>query len=136
MVSTKRIIGAKLLVNINLDKDGKYDTYENYTDLNERTILALGYLPAKGYKEEFRYFDTKVYIKMTGFKVNDIRSGDSPNFETSSTLNDYFMSDAQANFLKGMTRISFSPLDLKKFGGVAIIGIGIVFGLILLGGVV
>lgn len=128
--------GGKLLVLIEMGKDGKYDTYEKYTDLNEKTIMALGYLPARGYKEEFRYANTKVYVKLVGFKVYDIRNCDAPNLETSSTLNDYFMSDAQQNFLKGMTRITFAPLDLKKLGGVALIGVGILFGLILLGGVI
>lgn len=134
MSKTKR--RDKLLVNIVLDRDSdRFDTYESFTDLNEKTIMALGYIPARNYKEEMRYAWTKVYVKMEGFCCHDIRSDESPNLETSSTLNDYYQSDAQDLFMKDMTRISLPPLDLKKFGGIAIIGVGIVFGMLLLGGV-
>ena len=128
-------IGARLLVRIELDKEGNfYDTYEQYTDLNEKTILALGYLPAKGYKEEFRYFNTKVYVKMEGFKVFDIRNSDDPNYETSSTLDDYFQSDSQKQFMQSMSKVSFAPLDMKKLGMIGMVGAGIILGLFVLGG--
>lgn len=132
----KPMIGGKLLVRIVLDKDGqRYDTYENYTDLNDKTIMALGYVPVKNYKEELRYFNTKVFMKMEGFKVYDIRADEEPNLETSSTLDDYFESDAQEKFMKGMNKVAMPPLDMKKLGMMAMVGIGVVFGFLLLGGV-
>lgn len=137
MIDPKRLFAAKLLVRIVLDKNGeRYDTYENYTDLNEKTIRALGYIPARGYKEELRYFWTKVYVKLEGFKVHDCLSEKEPNLETSSTLHDYLQSDAQEQFMKAMGRISFAPLDSKKLILIGAIGLGAVLGFLILGGVI
>ena len=127
----------RLLVTLTYDRrSNTYSTIEHYTDLNERAILALGYVPARFYKEELRYANTRVYVKLDRWEVYDIRNDEHPNYETSSTLADYFESDSQVEFLKGMSRISISPIELKKFGGIAVVGLGIVFGLLLLGGVV
>lgn len=136
MVKGRPANKGKLLVRIVLDKDGqRYDAYENYTDLNEKTIMSIGYVPVKNYKEELRFMNTKVYMKMEGFKVYDIRADEEPNLETSSTLDDYFESDAQEKFMKGMSKVALPPLDMKKLGMIAIVGVGVVFGFLLLGGV-
>lgn len=130
------LIGGRLLVDIHLDKDGQiYETTERWSKENTKTIRALGYLPARGYKQELRYAATKVYIRLWGFRAYDIRSEECPNLETSSTLYDYLASDAQKDFLKGMSKVAvLSDLDMKKLGSIGLVAIGIVFGLFLLMG--
>ncbi len=122
------------MIDITLRKDGKYEVYERISTLNPRTLIAMGYLPARGYFERMEHFNDMAFVRMTGFKVHDPRTQKRPNYETSSTLYDYFASKAQENFFKGLTKIRMGPLDLKKYAGVAVIAIGIVFGLFLLGG--
>lgn len=121
-------------VTITLTKDGKYEVWEQITTLNPKTLIAMGYLPARGYFESMEHFNDKAYVKMVGFSAHDPRTQEHPNYETSSTLYDYFASKAQENFFRGLTKIRMGPLDVKKYAGIALIAIGIVFGLILLGG--
>ena len=131
--------GQKLLVDI-YKQDGMYcDTSEKWVDLNEPTILSMGYLPAEDYQTGFSYVLAHVYVKFNGFVRNPRKYMVIPEdgrmnpyeeteetMETASTLYDYFASDAQEEFVnsmrsRGMTSINMKRLLIILF---AIVGIG------------
>lgn len=137
---SRALHGEKLLVDFYYKQGMHFDTNEKWVDLNEPSIMAMGYLPAQDYKTGFADVLTHVYVKFNGFvryprkymvypedgRMNPYEETEE-TMETASTLYDYFASEAQEEFVnsmrsKGMTSIGMKKLLIILF---VIIGIGL-----------
>lgn len=109
--------------------------------MNTKTIRAMGYIPARGYKKDWADILTKVYVRFDNFQLNEpirvLEDGTEINlngYETSGTLYDYFSSKAEREFLKGMKAKSMSSMDWKQMAAIGVVAVGIILGLFMLGG--
>lgn len=119
----------KMLITITLDENGTYERRQAWSDLKTETIYRLGYRKAEKFLDRLAFTGTPAYIKMIGFK-----EAEAPNLETSSTLADFYMSDAPRDFMKGLTKTSFPTLDKKQIVMMIPIAIGAILGVYLLFG--
>lgn len=84
------------------------------------------------------WWGVPVYIKFIGFDQFDIHVKDEHgryiySQDTAGTLHDEMVSTATHDFLKGLFKTTLPTIDLQKFGLIAILGIGAVFGLMMMG---
>lgn len=123
------IHGGMLVVTLNMDGEN-YRSNESLVNWSKKQAIALGYRPAVGYMDGWEALFLPVYVKFNGFRIAD--AGD--NRETAGTMYDYMASNAQADFLKGIhnTR-SLNGLDMKRIGMMAIVVLGVILGLALMG---
>lgn len=113
----------KFLIQLTLDPEtGKYEPYYSWSDLNRETLHRLGFKDAVKFHDDLRYSGVKTYIKLNGFV-----EAPRPNMETSSTMYDFYMSDAPHDFQKGLTQTKFASLDTKQL----MVAIPVVIGLII-----
>lgn len=117
--------GHKYLIRIEYDDaTGRYDRHDSWSDMKKETLARLGYREAVKFLDDLRYTGAKAYILMINFK-----EAEAPNAETSSTLADFYMSDAPADFQKGLTKTNFPKLDVKQLMLIIPIIIGLVLGI-------
>ncbi len=128
----------KLLVNIFLwdapewaCEYDKYHTTEEYVNVPESEILTKGYKQAINYKSGWQFMSTKVYIQFHGLSKYKIGTDEEDCLDTSATLSDYLDSDAVEKFQAGMSKISLAPIEKKKLITIAIIGIGVLVGFLM-----
>ena len=124
--------GQNLKVEFRMRDDGFYDTYEYWVPMSGASLKAQGYIPAVDYKRDFRNILTHVYVKFTGFemypclRVNARGSLEEvQTLETASTLHDYFMSDAEQEFVSDLRSKTLSSMGSKQLTLFALIGIGV-----------
>lgn len=116
--------------------DMKYRTNLRFMPCGGATMRALGYIRGYNMFDNLALWGFPVWVRFHGFTVMDkpVDESGRANLETSSTLEDFYMSDSAAQFVKGMTTgIKLPPMDMKKMGMVAMMAIGVVLGLYFLG---
>lgn len=128
--------GQSLCVNFKMIGEDRYKTEEYWRPLDGATLMAMGYMPAEGYKTEGKYVTTDVYVKFDGFEMypcirmnEDGKLYEVQSLETASTLYDYFTSNAESEFMDGMKAKKSTAIDNKML----IIGIVLVAGLVIAG---
>lgn len=121
---------------VRLENDPGHDLYRSYETLSNWSVkqaIALGYRPARGYLTGWEAIPLKVYVKFENFRPAKLPG--ELNLESAGTLYDYMASDAQDAFMKGVHNAKkFDALDMKKLGMMAIVAVGVVFGMIILAG--
>lgn len=96
-----------------------------WTTLNEATIRSLGYMKAEKWEDNLRYTGVPIYVRLHEFKKPD-----EPNKIQSSTLYNVYVSRSVKNFIQGiLTKIGFSPMDMKTLAILIPIVIGIIIGM-------
>ena len=136
--------GEKLCVTIRKSMDGPfYTTYETWMNLNEPSLIALGYRPAVNYRSGFG----KTYVKFENFRKYPIMVPKDPNDpmceervelrtgETAYTLGDYLHSDAQQRAIDSMRAKKYTAQGSMKFlVYMVIIGIALIGGFLYMSG--
>lgn len=91
-------------------------------------------LRSRGYKTgvhllngwEYLFTSTKhTYVRIHGFQPFDAST--MGNFETSSTLMDWYHSDSEKQFTAHLVKIKMDPMDVRRL---AIIGAGVLVGIL------
>lgn len=109
-VIRRRLSGDVLTIDYELDRDSmSYRKTVLWRSMTPEALRRQGFVEGRNFMDSLIYSGTKVYVRFRGFEC-----APRPNDETSSTLYDYFRSDAQADFIKGMTSISMPPMDVQK----------------------
>lgn len=132
----------KVLLDYYVEPDGSHYTRSmNYTRLSSSDIRIQGYLKGKRMLDKMKYYGLPVYVRfhdltkappyMVPITGPDGKTTLQKSKETSSTLHDYFSSNAQQNFVKGMTTKAnlLGKMDQKQLMMLAIVGIGAAVGL-------
>lgn len=120
----------KYLINLIYDPDtNTYERYDSWTALSKENIYRMGYKDAVKFHDDLRYSGVKTYVRLSGFS-----EADQPNKETSSTLADFWYSDAARDFQKGLTQTKFASLDMKQIMVMIPVVIGLVLGIFFLFG--
>jgi len=97
----------------------------SWTNLNEATIRSMGYLKAEKWEDNIRYAGVPIYIRLHQFKKPP-----EPNKIQSSTLYNVYVSRSVKNFIQGiLTKIGFSPMDMKTLAILIPVAIGIAIGM-------
>lgn len=109
-------------------EDGAYTLIKKWSNLPKDWILQMGYLTGEKFQTDLKYINTKTYVRFHNWKLVD--PAEKNNFMTSATLYDYLKSNSCENFISGMTKISFAPIDLKMVMVAAPIIIGIIIGMV------
>lgn len=96
-----------------------------WTKLNESTIRSLGYVKAEKWEDDMRYVGVPIYVRLHQFKKPA-----EPNKIQSSTLYNVYVSRSVKNFIQGiLTKIGFSPMDMKTLAILIPVAIGIAIGM-------
>jgi len=96
-----------------------------WTKLNEATIRSLGYVKAEKWEDNMRYVGVPIYVRLHQFKKPA-----EPNKIQSSTLYNVYVSRSVKNFIQGiLTKIGFSPMDMKTLAILIPVAIGIAIGM-------
>lgn len=126
----------------NLDKTkigttirGKCVPVETWTDQSTAEIYRQGYRRCYGLKSESVFMFCPVFVKFHGFYRYNWESDPEACLDTASSLYDYHESKAEADFKRGLTKAKRSDIDTKTLTTIAIIGGGVVLGVILMMGV-
>ena len=112
---------------------------ECWTDLPTSQICQMGYLPAKRLHDTIPWVAIPVYLRFDNpqkFEVPETKdeeghyvySQDSP-----STLYDKWQSNATKEFIKSLSKLGMRQIDTQTMIMMAIIGVGAVVGMWLLG---
>lgn len=119
----RRLSGDVLTIDYELESDSMaYRKTILWRSLTPEALRRQGFIEGKNFMDSILYAGVRVYVRFRGFEC-----APSPNNESSSTLYDYFRSDAQSDFIKGMTSISMPPMDLQK---IALVGVAVVVGIL------
>lgn len=111
----RRFSGDLLTIDYVLDPETMaYSKTVLWRSLTPEALRRMGFVEGTNFMDNILYAGVKVYVRFRGFEA-----AEPPNAETSSTMYDYFRSDAQRDFVKGMTSISMPPMDLQKIGIIA-----------------
>lgn len=114
----------------------RYRTNLRFMPCGAATMRALGYIKGYNMFDNLSLWGFPVWVRFKGFDMIDkpVDESGRANMETSSTLEDFYMSDSMDKFVKGMTTgIKLPPMDMKKMGLIAMMAVGVVLGLYLLG---
>lgn len=117
-----------------------YYRLDRWTDRSASDLYHYGYekvINMPGY-DSLIWWNVPVYIKLIGFQQFDIHAKDeNGNFlysqDTSGTLHDEMISNATRDFMKGLFKTSLPTMDLQKIGLMALLAVGAIFGLMMLG---
>lgn len=110
----------------------KYTRTEKWTDKSAADLHAEGYRKAIGFKDSLTWWGIPVFVKITN--GHEIDTASVPiSQDTAFTLNDSMVSSATSDFIKGMARGAMQSMDVQKMIMIAIVGIGAIFGLKMLG---
>lgn len=112
---------------------------DRWTDVPAEALQEAGYKRVKGMYDSLLWWNVPVYLQIHGGKKFDLSSVTDPagnplySMDTSATLHDAMQSNATLDFIKGMGKTSMSSMDLQKIIMIAIVGVGAVFGLYMMG---
>lgn len=98
------------------------------SDESDSDLRAKGYKTAVRLLSGWRYIFTSTshtYVRIHGFRPFDAST--MGNFETSSTLMDWYHSDTEKQFTAHLVKIKMDPMDIKRLG---IIGAGVLVGIV------
>ena len=117
-----------------------YHRVDRWTERSSSELRLKGYervTNMPGY-DSLIWWNCPVFIRLQGFKQFDIHVKDANgNFlysqDTSGTLHDEMISNATRDFMKGLFKTSLPAMDLQKIGLMALLAIGAIFGLMMLG---
>lgn len=107
------------------------DSYIKEIRISEESdsdLRARGYKTAVRLLSGWRYIlvsTNHTYVRIHGFQPFDAST--MGNFETSSTLMDWYHSDSEKQFTAHLVKIKMDPMDLKRLG---IIGAGVLVGVV------
>lgn len=115
-----------------------YSRYDRWTSDATEDLQRQGYLKVDGLYDSIVYSGVPVFMRINNAKIFDVHVKDANgNFlysqDTAATLHDSMTSNATQNFLKGMNRVAWQTMDLQKIVMIAIIGVGAIFGMYMLG---
>lgn len=113
---------------------------EFWTDAKKKDLGTLGYKPVKGLHDSIMWVGIPIYMIVENgraFEVPDTKD-DNGNFlfpqDTAETLQDYASSSATQKFIAAMSKVqSIGTMDLQTIIMIAIIGVGAIFGLHIMG---
>lgn len=129
----------KILIDYHIDpKTMRFDENLRITHISMAQAYGMGYTKGVKMKDELKYLPFKTFVRFTPddkppFPVV-IMDNDGvlhENYETSSTLYDHWKSDAQAQFIKGVTKTVLTGGDgkilLMILGIAAVAAVGMYF---------
>ena len=113
--------GDKILITYAVDpKTQRFDENLVFAHVSVAQAYGMGYVRGKKIKDEFKYLPFKTYVRFTPdiappfpVIIMDDAGTMHENYETSSTLYDHWKSDAQSQFIKGVTKTVLSGGDSK-----------------------
>lgn len=117
-----------------------YDREDRWTEQTSDELHKIGYLPGvrvPGY-DSLAWYNVPIYVRLLNWQQFDIHAKDEAgNFlysqDTPSTLHDEMKSNATQEFIKAMFKTSLPNIDIQKIIMIGILGIGAVFGLMMMG---
>lgn len=112
----------KLLITYSVDvKSKRFDEELVIAHVSQAQAYAMGFTRGKNIKDEIRYLPFKTYVKFRPdihppypLLIVEEDGTVHENYETSSTLYDHWKSDAQKNFIAGMTKTVLTAGVQKK----------------------
>lgn len=122
-------------------KGAYYSRSDRWTQATSDELHSEGYLPGvrvPGY-DSIEWSKQKVYVRLLNFQQYDIHVKDDLtgrylySQDTPSTLHDEMTSNATQDFIKAMFKTTLPKMDVQKIIMIAILGVGAVFGLMMLG---
>lgn len=121
-----------------LGGEPSYIRREYWTDEDGSILSSKGYREIIGLHDSIAWSKVKIYCKISNGEIFNIHEkNDKGQFfysqDTSATLNDFMQSSATRDFIKGMGKTALPEMDIQKIIFIAIIGIGAIFGLKMLG---
>lgn len=134
--------GCALIIDVYADPyltgDGWCDIHKMWVDWSTAEINEKKYKVAKGFEDSFLFMFVPQYAKIHNMSPFDTSVKDpAGNFiysqDTASTLHDAMMSQSDIQFRKGMSKIGFQTMDIQTIIMIAIVGVGAIFGLHMLG---
>lgn len=124
------------------DKEGAYYSRTDcWTQLGTDELHTLGYLPGvrvPGY-DSLQWWNQRIYVRLLNWQQFDIHVKDPDtgqyiySQDTPSTLHDEMISTATKDFMKEMFKKSLPTMDVQKIIMIVVLGIGTVFGLMMMG---
>lgn len=124
---------------IEIKEYAAYDRTDLWTTESAEALQKRGYKKVEGLYDSLIWWRVPVYMRIDGAQVYDVRSAigsdGMPLYsqDTAATLHDVMQSNATEKFIKGLGKISMSSLDIQKLVMIAIVGVGAVFGLMMMG---
>jgi len=111
---------------------------EYWTERPAWELAQMGYKKCTGLHDSIAWWGVPVYAKIRGGEVYDIRATAPDGSllhsqDTSATLNDAMLSTSTPDFIRGMGRTALPAMDIQKIIFIAIIGIGALLGVKMLG---
>lgn len=111
----------KILITYNIDKKTlRFDEHLTIAHVSTAQAYGMGYTRGRKIKDEFKYLPFKTFVRFVPDEpppfpviVMDDEGNLTENWETSSTLHDYWKSDAQKEFIKGATKTLISGGDQR-----------------------
>lgn len=130
-----------LRVDIEIKPDESRDVMvrrEYWTERPAWELAQMGYKKCTGLHDSIAWWGVPVYAQIRGGEVYDIRATAPDGSllhsqDTSATLNDAMLSTSTSDFIKGMGRTALPAMDIQKIIFIAIIGIGALLGVRMLG---
>jgi hypothetical protein len=116
-----------------------YVRTDKWTDESPADLRSNGYKRVVGLYDSIVWWGVPVYLRIDGGKVFDVKHAvDGAGHlmysqDTAGTLHDSMQSTATQEFIKGMGKVAMSSMDLQKLAMIGIIGVGAVFGLMMMG---
>lgn len=129
----------KILITYNIDpKTMRFTEQLTIAHVSMAQAYGMGYIKGVKIKDELKYMPFKTFVRFTPDQqppfpviIMDDDGKMHENFETSSTLYDHWKSDAQAQFIKGITKTVLTGGDGKILimilGIVAVACVGMYF---------
>lgn len=132
--------GDRILISYSMDPDThRFSRDLFFAHVTEAQAYGMGFQRGIKILDELKYSPFKVYVRFNpdappGIPLIKDESGNLVQcFETSSTLYDYWRSDASERFLFGMTtKKAMSLLDMKKLIMIGVVIAAAVAGVLLL----
>lgn len=115
---------------------GKCIPEETWTDQSKAEIHRQGYRRCYGLKSDSVFMICPVFVRFHGFYRYNWEDDPEACLDTASSLYDYHQSKAESDFKRGLTTKAKRPdIDTKTLTTIAIIGGGVILGVILMMGV-
>lgn len=111
----------KILITYDVDpKTQRFNENLQFAHVSKAQAYGMGYVRGKKIKDELKYLPFKTFVRFTPdtrppfpVVIMDDEGNLHENYETSSTLYDHWKSDAQSQFIKGVTKTVLSGGDSK-----------------------
>ena len=125
--------GKSIIIDYGHNGHGIYDRTIRFSSDPPSVLRTVGYVEAKNFLDSIRFSGFAVWVRFSNFDLLQDPEG-RESLETSSTLQDFYYSQAATNFIRGMTTgVKLPPMDLQKIGVLAVLGVGVFLGLYFLG---